>query len=261
MADLVKPELPEFYSPGRTFLSAFAMGAAINARKQQLENQLQQMALRNQAVEQGIELKRAAFDQTYSLKQQEFGLKQEQLQNLMEHQSQAVDLSKRSQDLREQELALSEQKAAKAIEDQKIRVSAQRQGLFNQTLKQYGIPVDALEDTSMWKKDKDGKLALELPIRDAHGAQLYSGVEKTVDPVTKQPVPKPLSVVKRIDPETLDYLKTLHKDIRDSSPTPAEVPAPETKVLDAGTAKNFLQQAGGDKAKARQMALDAGYTF
>lgn len=33
------------------------------------------------------------------------------------------------------------------------------------------------------------------------------------------------------------------------------------KSLDATTAKQFLQQAGGDKDKARQMAKDAGYTF
>lgn len=33
------------------------------------------------------------------------------------------------------------------------------------------------------------------------------------------------------------------------------------KSLDATTAKQFLQQAGGDKDKARQMAKDVGYTF
>ena len=34
-----------------------------------------------------------------------------------------------------------------------------------------------------------------------------------------------------------------------------------SKQLDAATAKDFLQKAGGNKDKARQMAKDAGYTF
>lgn len=36
---------------------------------------------------------------------------------------------------------------------------------------------------------------------------------------------------------------------------------PATKKLDADTARTFLHQAGGDKAKARQLAKDAGYEF
>lgn len=38
-------------------------------------------------------------------------------------------------------------------------------------------------------------------------------------------------------------------------------PAKEAKQLTADLAKQFLKQAGGDKAKARKLARDAGYTF
>jgi hypothetical protein len=44
--------------------------------------------------------------------------------------------------------------------------------------------------------------------------------------------------------------------------TPAGPGVPRgTKPLDAATAAQFLQKAGGDKEKARQMARDAGFTF
>lgn len=51
--------------------------------------------------------------------------------------------------------------------------------------------------------------------------------------------------------------KLLYPDAaKETSPKPA---AP--KKLDADTARTFLKQAGGDKAKARQLAKDAGYEF
>lgn len=44
---------------------------------------------------------------------------------------------------------------------------------------------------------------------------------------------------------------------------PAQIPPPQGggKALDASTAKQFLQQAGGDKDKARALAKQAGYNF
>ena len=47
-----------------------------------------------------------------------------------------------------------------------------------------------------------------------------------------------------------------------SSSSPVQMaPEPTEKPLDKATALKFLKQAKGDKAKARQMAKDAGYTF
>jgi hypothetical protein len=45
------------------------------------------------------------------------------------------------------------------------------------------------------------------------------------------------------------------------APAAARPAAPAARPLDKGTAAQFLQQAGGDRAKARELARQAGYTF
>jgi hypothetical protein len=45
--------------------------------------------------------------------------------------------------------------------------------------------------------------------------------------------------------------------LTNNAPAPTGAP----KILDANTARSLLEQAGGDKVKARQMAIDAGYTL
>ena len=57
-------------------------------------------------------------------------------------------------------------------------------------------------------------------------------------------------------------IKAKHTAINELLKPEAKGAAPKTaKKLDADTARTFLQQAGGDKAKARQLAKDAGYEF
>lgn len=65
-----------------------------------------------------------------------------------------------------------------------------------------------------------------------------------------------------------DYNQTV-ADVSEVAPEVGKVYRPiqignvggNKKTLDAGTAKTFLQQAGGDKEKARKLAKDEGYTF
>ncbi len=59
---------------------------------------------------------------------------------------------------------------------------------------------------------------------------------------------------------TQKEIKLLEKRYPSLNPAPAEA-AITTKTLDQNTAKSLLQEAGGDKDKARQLAKERGYDF
>lgn len=105
--ELGKPELPEFYSPGRVFLSAFAIGAAAAAKKTQLEAQLQHLQLQNEAMQ-------------YREQQQEasFGLRQQAMDNLNTYRLNELQIARDKAD-RIADAAKTDQKA-QAIEDDRL---------------------------------------------------------------------------------------------------------------------------------------------
>jgi hypothetical protein len=115
MPELVKPELPEFYSPGRVFLSAFATYAAINARRTQLENQLQHLQLQNEAMqyrqqqnEASFGLRQQAMENQYNLGIQKIGIDRDRLAN----QTEATILQRRQDAITDGRVTEFQSKAA-----------------------------------------------------------------------------------------------------------------------------------------------------
>jgi hypothetical protein len=68
-----------------------------------------------------------------------------------------------------------------------------------------------------------------------------------------------VSQLKSEEPKLDDYLAPIKEAGGKTATGGGSAATP--KVLDTATASQFLKQAGGDKAKAREMARQAGYTF
>lgn len=93
-------------------------------------------------------------------------------------------------------------------------------------------------------------------------------IKKSWTPVTNSP---PTDEKKVFENSLYSKINAgMNEDSAAPSPIPGVPPAPtvvgqgtapQSRPLDAGTATQLLQQAGGDKNKARAMAQQLGYTF
>jgi hypothetical protein len=98
------------------------------------------------------------------------------------------------------------------------------------------------------------------------GQQIMSGQMLPADPSTQAPAPSPTPPPDGNSGPSIDDIMGM---IGSPRPAPAAAAVANTtgndvkqgKKLDQATAIEFLRQAGGDKAKARQLAAAAGYTF
>ena len=238
--ELGKPELPPFYNPAESFLRGFALMSQVNARKAALESRVQQIALENQALAQRTQQQRAEF----GLREQKFALDAQKMENMGDYQAQRLalaqerelrtrDIAERTLSAQDQKLKLQEEKARATLESQAARYHADRLGQFNKTLQQYGLPYDAFENTQNWKKRDDGKMYVEIPVRDKAGAQLYSDNPKETIEVEeggkKVKRPKPLSNFVTIKPDTYQWLESTYKQIKGDAVTPQMIPQDEPK--------------------------------
>lgn len=123
-----------------------------------------------------------------------------------------------------------------------------QQTVFNEELKQLGIPYDALENPNIWQKDpqKPGKSFLAIP---SQTAEVDSAGNSTGRFLTK---------FVTVDDSKRDRLQSRYKDLFGDPESGRPMPR---SPLTPDIAKKLLEQAGGDKARARELATEAGYSF
>lgn len=95
--------------------------------------------------------------------------------------------------------------------------------------------------------------------------QAKPGVAKDWYGITDKTVKEKRDAFDAAQRKVVDF-QTMYPALRQAAPAqpaPASTPAAPaaTKPIDAATAKKFLEQAGGDKEKARALAREAGYGF
>lgn len=287
MASLAAPVIPESYNPMDSFLRGFSVVAQINQRRQQSEMLMQKMALEADLKEKAFEFKQAESLLEFKQAEKAFELKQKQVAGATERTAERMDLSARRLELETKKQEFAEDKFRSEIDDTQALLTdiqhlskvpagtpernaklaeiaakhpyasrnslgksviakewedhegavKSRVKLFHDKLDRFKLPYDAFENPQEWVPRPDKKRYREIV--DATG--------------------RPQIVT--IDDSTF---KTLDKEFRNivgaSTIAPSrQMEEVDNKELDADTAKTLLNETGGDKAKARQLALERGY--
>ncbi len=263
-------------NPAETFLSAYMLATQINAKKQQMQNAIAKLGLENEALNiksnQNQNIYQLRLQQMQNADQASDTAHQIQLQranNESDHWRNMRDIGMENNRVKDERTKLYSEKVAATLADQTEKAAKQRLLNFNAEAGNVpgglGLPADAFENPDILKGDtnapgwhvdpnKPDYRYYNKPLSDNAGQPIMdSSGKQRLHPIT-------------VHNNTFNRLKNTYDDLRSGGPTSRQVPAadetvPTTKPLDATTAKGFLQQAGGDKVKARQMAQDAGYTF
>lgn len=245
--ELQEPKLPEFYSPGRVFLSAFAAGAAINARRTQLENQLQHLQLQNEAMQYRQQQQEATFGLRERALEIQNDLGLARIQNVrdrMEIDRDRADsmnaVKEAAQALNEQKFAFEKSKTMDELSQKEQDFYQKRVGSFNKQMEHYKLPPDAFDGGVQWDKQSDGRYKADIYIKDKMGAQQYHQEGTKVTPIKE---------TRFIDAQTYDWLTGESKDLKTSKPTPRMVDPgttnpPQDKYIPGKTYKD----AGGNSA-------------
>lgn len=242
MPGLVAPEIPQTQNPAAPFLSAWVASSQINAKRQQLENQLQMMALRQQQMETASQEK-----------DMRFGLALSSEQRKRERSDDLYYLGQKGIDIKEQAMKLAADKAAAEMESKQEKLRRDALGLFTkQRLSFRGprgtpLPADALENTDINKEDlsspgwhvdpaKPGKRFYNAPLFDPKtGAQITDADKKPlVDPIT-------------IDNDTFGHLKSMHDYTKQNWPT--------SKVPDVEPIAPSIEPAPADPSARQKGSL------
>lgn len=270
MPELVSPIIPTAPSGASdSFLKGFSAMAAIAARKQEADRQakleLQKIALQNNqnAVRAqhysdmaetangrlAVAQDRLAYDQ-----KKDFETTDAEQKMIRELSAIKAPAGTGAYDSARLEVMSRYPEALRGVQGRKFLFDTAkdhdsqlkvRQGLFNAEVQKLRIPFDAFENPQIWKKREDGKSFIELPAQTAAGVPIVDGEGKQkTDFVT-------------INDDTLKRLNERYHDLYGRNAPLRQEP----KALDAQTASQFLQQAGGDKVRARQLATEQGYTF
>lgn len=260
MPELAKPELPH-YQPniGQIALSAFATTAAINARRTQLENQLQQIALRNQALEQ-----------QQQLNQEKFGLSaqvadwrhEKDIEALQQGQEKIADLRNKTDaytriqdaktDLMAEQLKLQDAKNRTEVAKLWDQARKERAGFLAQTMNRYNVSEEDI-NANIWKDVGNGQMEANVAARLPGGR----GKQMIVDPTDPKKVIENRYRV-QVPKSDLEWMRTTAKDIKTlpvapfpDNPTP---PQAKVKVIAPDGTPGLIPQS------QLQDALNSGYT-
>lgn len=265
----------DYQNPAETFLSAYFTATQVNAKRQQMEAQLQRMGLENERInmqrdlsEQKIGLQMQGLENAKTRQETMSAIAQQRADQEGEHYKNLYDVGSEANRVKDERTKLYAEKVAATLADQTEKATKQRLQNFNAEAGNVpgglGLPADAFENPQILKGDTDAPgwhidpkkpdyRYYNKPLTDNAGQPIMDGGKQRLHPIT-------------VHKNTFQRLKNTYDDLRSGGPTSRQVSAadetvPTTKPLDATTAKGFLDQAGGDKVKARQMAQDAGYTF
>lgn len=280
MSELVAPQVPVASNQGiDNFLKGYSLMASLATKRQQQELQLLKMQDSMQTDAEKLDLAK-----------QSFALKAEQNSNLLEIAQGKLGVQQDRLNFDKQKIsdvtnaesnvikAVGEIKATPGSADYQselMKVFADhpaalqgvqgkklfadtivghantakvQQGLFNQELKQLGVPYDAFENPNIWQTDpkKPGKKFLAMPSQEP------------AKDVNGKPTGQFLTKFVTIEDSKFDNLYKRYTSLFGDPSSRAAMPrAP----LDPDTAKKYLDKANGDKALARQMATQDGYSY
>lgn len=108
-----------------------------------------------------------------------------------------------------------------------------------------------------WKQDQ----LLRLREKYQFDAKSNSYISKEAGVLRKISPEKYQQLEKQIEDGYRALLKVGRLEVEEAAPAPAGAPPTKGKRLDAETARKILQEAGGDKNKAREIARQRGYIF
>lgn len=264
MPEIVEPKLPP-YQPdiGKIALSAFATTAAINARKMQLENQLQQIALRNQALEQQQQLNQEKFglsaqvaDWRHEKDIEALQQGQEKINDLRTKTDAYIKIKDASADLAAEKVKLEDARNRTAMAKLYDDFRKQRAGLLAQTMNRYNVSEEDISAKDIWKPvegsdQMEAYVAARLP--GGRGKQMI--IDPT-DPQKQRMIENRYRV--QVPQADLEWMRTTAKDIKTNQVAPfPDNPVPpqsKVKVIAPDGTPGLIPQS------QLQDALNSGYT-
>lgn len=277
---LVAPEVPKYDNTGvENFMRGFSMVSQLSAKRQANELAVQKMVqdqeLREKkfALDQvGLGLRAERYENMAEAAAGRLGVAQERLNYTKQKDQETIEaeaaLAKELAGIKAPEgtavfkaasleamsrhpRALSGSHGKQMLVNTAKAHSTQlkvQQSLFNEELKQLGIPYDALENPNIWQKDpkKPGKRFLEMP---SQTPETDPGGNATGKFLTKYVT---------VEDSKFERLHSRYKDLFGDPETGRPKPR---SPLDPETARKYLDKANGDKSIARQLATEDGYSF
>lgn len=226
---MVAPIIPEYSNPGNVFLSAYFKSLENRRRSADLERKIEQATMMSALKEKQLAIQQSLGEQRIQNASDLIDLRRDKDDRLMTDFSGLVGQIKAlkaqpgtyeyGQELNRIETdhpiaagSIQGSRLLSPLRKENDMIFNKQQTLFDQKLKQFGIPYDAFENQQNWKKRPDGKRFIHIPSSD-----------ELANPQDYEPVggvaPKKGKNFITIDDKTFDTLSTQYKNLMGSVPS------------------------------------------
>lgn len=190
---MVAPQIPEYSNPGNILLSAYFKALQNRRQQSDIERKLEQTVMMNALKEKQLDIQQTLGEARIQNASRVLDLKKDKDEQQMNDFSSLANSLRKiksqpgtyqySQDLNQ--LETDHPVAAGSVQGNRLiaplrkehdMIFNKQQVLFDQRLKQLGIPYDAFENPQNWKQRPDGKQFIHVPVPDeAANPQDYAG--------------------------------------------------------------------------------------